>query len=300
MKTFTQDYSLAENVILNKKYRVKKVISVSHLSIIYLVEKTENKEKLVIKEFFPKQFVLRDLDHKTLVIRSPSQKKQVAKLKEQFFNEINILKKFTHQHIVPFIDTFEENETVYLVMKYCEGLTLDRLIKEQKIRKEKLYRKIFPSIIKAVAYIHKKGIIHRDIKPSNILIDKNGTPYLIDFGSAIYYKTLQKNKIFTTVGYSPLELYSENNKLGKKVDIYSLAATMYFSLSGGIAPMDCSKRIIEDSIENIKKYNTDISAFFAFVIMWGLALKPFQRCFSLKFLEMGLFIERLLGKMHLF
>lgn len=294
MKIIDKELSLRENTILNKKYKVNKAISVSHLSIIYLAEEIESKKTLVIKEFFPKALVLRDLDHKTLVVKFPSKKKQFMKLKEQFFNEINILKNCCHKNIVTYIDSFEEHETVYLVMKYCDGQTLDRFIKERKndIDKRKL-NEIFLSIINAVNYLHKKGIIHRDIKLSNILIDKNGNPYLIDFGSAVYMKTPQKDTIFTTAGYSPLELYSNQAKHSKRTDIYSLAATLYYCLSGGIVPIDCPKRIIEDPIENIKKYNHEISIIFSFVIMWGLTLKPRNRCFSLIFFKFAIFIDNL-------
>lgn len=296
MKTLDKELSLEENTILNNKYKIKKAISVSHLSIVYLADNNENDEMVIIKEFFPKQLVLRDLDNKSLVVKLPSIKKQFSNLKEQFINETNILKNCSHSNIIPFIDSFEENETAYLVMKYCDGQSLDSLIKKEAIDKEKLYNEIFIPIIKAITYIHKKGIIHRDIKPSNILIDKSGVPYLIDFGSAIYYKTSNKNKIFTTPGYSPLELYSQNEKLGKKTDIYSFAATLYFSLTGGATPIDCSKRIIEDPMKNIKKFNHEISLIFSFVIMWGLALQPKRRCFSLKLFEFAIIVEKILGK----
>lgn len=290
MKTINTELCLHENTILKNKYKIKKVISVSNLSIVYLAEKIDDRKLFAIKEFFPKQLVIRDLDNRTLVVRLLSKKKQFCKLKEQFAIESTILKNLSHSNIVKHIDSFEENETFYIVMKYYEGLTLEKYIKERDYDKSKLYNDIFLPIINAINYIHKKGIIHRDIKPSNIIIDNKGIPYLIDFGSAIYYRFSFENNILTTSGYSPLELYAKNNKQGKFTDIYSLSATLYFSLTG-VVPLDISKRIIEDTLKSVKKYNREVSIFFAFIIKWGLAVKSYRRCFSLKFFLIALYLE---------
>ena len=297
MQVIQVELSLPANSVLNDTYKIKEVIATSKLSFVYIAENINEGNQLIIKEFFPNAIALRDLDNKTVVNRLPSTKQKFEDLKAIFLNEALIMRQINHRNIVKYIDHFEENESIYIVMEYYEGTLLDQYLKDFPINdRDHLYTSIFLPLIGALSYLHKKGILHRDIKPSNIMIDSEGNPCLLDFGSAIFYKTAENYQIFTSPGYSPLEQYSNVSEQGVYTDIYSLAATFYFSLTD-IIPLDSSKRIIEDKIENVRKYNEKVSIILSRTIMWGLAVHAKKRCSSLKFMELAVAVGNIINRL---
>ncbi|NME99262.1 serine/threonine protein kinase [Aneurinibacillus aneurinilyticus] len=293
MKLTVDDMCLGEGTIIKNTYKIKKVIHRSELSIVYIGHHIKSKEIQVIKEYFPKALALRDLDNKSMLCRLPSFKGKYYELMEIFFNEAVIIRELHHKNIVGYIDHFEENGTGYIVLKYDKGRTLDTYIREEKeISMSDLFKNIILPMLRTLQFIHKQEIIHRDIKPGNILIREDGSPLLLDFGSAIYYKNQSSNRIFTSAGFSPLEFYSEKAKQGRYSDIYSFAATLYYCFSGR-APLDVSERLIEDRIENIKQHNKKITSLLARMIMWGLSINSRERCPSLKLFKAVLYVEHL-------
>ncbi|MGE7928316.1 serine/threonine protein kinase [Lysinibacillus xylanilyticus] len=297
MQVIQVELSLPANSVLNDTYKIKEVIATSKLSFVYIAENIHEGNQLIIKEFFPNDIALRDLDNKTVVNRLPSTKQKFEDLKAIFLNEALIMRQINHRNIVKYINHFEENESIYIVMEYYEGTLLDQYLKDFPMNdRDHLYTSIFLPLIGALSYLHKKGILHRDIKPSNIMIDSEGIPYLLDFGSAIFYKTAENHQIFTSPGYSPLEQYSNVSEQGVYTDIYSLAATFYFSLTD-IIPLDSSKRVIEDNIENVRKYNENVSIIVSRTIMWGLAVHANKRCSSLKFMELAVAVGNIINRL---
>ncbi|MGE7912246.1 serine/threonine protein kinase [Lysinibacillus xylanilyticus] len=297
MQVIQGELSLPANSVLNDTYKIKEVIATSKLSFVYIAENIHEGSQLIIKEFFPNDIALRDLDNKTVVNRLPSTKQKFEDLRAIFLNEALIMRQINHRNIVKYIDHFDENESIYIVMEYYEGKLLDQYLKDVPINdRDHLYTSIFLPLIGALSYLHKKGILHRDIKPSNIMINSEGNPCLLDFGSAIFYKTAENYQIFTSPGYSPLEQYSNVSEQGVYTDIYSLAATFYFSLTD-IIPLDSSKRVIEDKIENVRKYNEKVSIILSRTIMWGLAVHAKKRCSSLKFMGLAVAVGNIINRL---
>lgn len=295
MQAIQVELSLPANSVLNDTYKLKEVIATSKLSFVYIAENINEGNQLIIKEFFPNDIALRDIDNKTVVNRLPSTKQKFEALKATFLNEALMMQQINHRNIVKYMDHFKENESIYIVMEYYEGMLLDQYLKDFPVNdRDHLYTSIFLPLIDALRYLHKKGILHRDIKPSNIMIDSEGNPYLLDFGSAIFNKNDENHQIFTSPGYSPLEQYSKVSEQGVYTDIYSLAATFYYSLTD-IIPMDSSQRIIEDKIENVRKYNDKVSIILSRTIMWGMAVHAKRRCSSLKFMELAIDVENIIN-----
>lgn len=296
MQATEVELGLPANSVLNGTYKIIEVIATSKLSFVYIAENINERNQIIIKEFFPNDIALRDLDNKTVINRLPSTKQKFEDLKAIFLNEALIMQQINHHNIVKYMDHFEENDSIYIIMKYYEGTLLDQYLKDFPINaRDHLYTSIFLPLIDALCYLHKKGILHRDIKPNNILIDSEGNPYLLDFGSAIFYKTDGDYQIFTSSGYSPLEQYSTISEQGIYTDIYSLAATFYYSLTNVIPP-DISQRLIEDKIKNVRKYNNKVSTVLSQTIMWGLAVQAKKRCSSLKYMKLVITIEDIVNR----
>lgn len=298
MQATEVELGLPANSVLNDTYKIKEIIASSKLSFVYRAENTHEGNQVIIKEFFPNDIALRDLDNKTVVNRLPSTKEKFGNLKAIFLNEALIMQQINHRNLVKYMDHFEENESIYIIMEYYEGTLLDQYLKDYPINdRDHLYTTIFLPLIDALSYLHKKGILHRDIKPNNILIDSEGNPYLLDFGSATFYKTDENYQIFTSPGFSPLEQYSTISEQGVYTDVYSLAATFYYSLTDVIPP-DISQRLIEDNIKNVRKYNHKVSTLLAQTIMWGLAVQARKRCSSLKYMKLVITIEDIVNRIR--
>lgn len=283
---------LRENSILNKAYKITKVISISEIAIMYLGIYIQTGKVVAIKEFFPKNLALRDIDNTTVVNRLPATKSMYEHLRQDFVKEATILQQIHHKKIVEYVAHFDGNGTTYIVTEYYEGVTLNNYLKNISLKeRKKLFENIFIPLIDAIQYIHKQGIIHRDIKPSNILIDTNDGVHLIDFGAAAFYKNQKEFVIYTTTGFSPLEQYSKQSVQDVRTDIYSFVATLYYSLTNQV-PENVTQRLVRDKMKSAQFYNNHISTLLAVIIKWGLTVKRTRRCFSITFIKLALIVEK--------
>lgn len=287
---------LPEGTLLYNKYLVEReLVTRSNLSIIYLAKNCKNDNQVVIKEFFPKDLVLRDLDRKTLVCKNNSHKKQFNLAKKSFLNKARIMKELQDDSIVKCYESFCENNTTYIVMKYYKGKNLQEYLNEHNgISNNDFFENIFFPLLNAVYNIHKKGYIHRDIKLDNIIIcdDK---PILIDFGSAIDYKDVNKKRVILTPGFSPIEFYSTKAKHGRYSDIYSLSAILYYFYTG-VIPDEAVDRIIKDNLAPVSALNEEVSNYLNDLIMKNLALDFNRRDQSIYSFKVKLWIECLKNK----
>ncbi len=289
--------SLVPQTVLKSVYLLEEVVAVSHFSIVYQGVDLRNSRKCIIKEYFPRKLVLRDLDQKTVLFKQPSFKERFRQLTEEFLKEAVILKKVKDPGVVGYLDSFRENETGYIILRYCPGRTLTQyLASATEVSLVNFLQNIFLPLLKAVKELHQKGILHRDLKPDNIIINKEGRPVLIDFGSALFYRQSDSKPIFVTPGFSPLEFYAKTTSQGRFSDIYSLAAILYYYLSGSV-PVEAPGRIIEDQLPPIEQLNQEVSGRFARFLMRNLALPPQQRFGSVSRLQIHLYVEVLFLKL---
>ncbi|WP_234405012.1 serine/threonine-protein kinase [Paenibacillus bouchesdurhonensis] len=275
----------------HRTYRVRSKISASELAIVYAGRCEKQEIKCVIKEFYPKSLVRRGKDGSSVRRLSGMPDDKYEALRDAFINEGELLKACEHPGIVRCIDQFEQNDTVYIVMEFIEGVTLAEMIggRPDKIEPGFLYKTMLP-LIETLEHLHKQGIIHRDLKPGNIMIDRQGNAKLLDFGSAVRFDGSGGHPILTTAGYSPLELYSEQSRQGPVSDIYSLAAVLFYCCRG-TAPTDVRKRLFDDRLEPIHAGLKRRWPFLSRAIRRGLIVAPDKRCTSLKWFKAAITME---------
>lgn len=146
-----------------------------------------------------------------------------------------------NRNIVNVNEVFRANGTAYYVMEYLDGPTLLDYVREHgQLSVSETLALIVP-VVNAVAFLHSRRMTHLDIKPSNIIItaDEDGSlrPVLIDFGQSRHYgddgmETRTVRIHACSEGYSPVEQYEGLTGFSPAADVYSLAATMFFCLTG--------------------------------------------------------------------
>ena len=155
------------------------------------------------------------------------------KFVKRFLREAQIGKILNHPNIVKVFDVIEEGDDIYILMEYIDGKTLSQFMNEKKLMDFKTVKYIVISILKALSYANKRGLVaHRDIKPSNIMIDKDGNVKVMDFGIAkvVGSDITTSTLIFTPKYASPEQI--KGNKVDIRSDLYSLGVMTYEMLSG--------------------------------------------------------------------
>lgn len=202
-----------------------------------------------IKEFFMGKICSRDANGNILVAQENQQLFKQAK--QDFREEAEILHSLKHANIVPVNEVFEQNNTVYYVMAYLGNVSLYQYVSEQGgALSENQAREIIVDLSGALSYLHNRHILHLDIKPDNVMMVEVGAlvkPVLIDFGQAVYFENgkPKRNKGIGgySKGYSPLELKQPVSEFQPSLDIYSLAATLLYMITGK-EPCDASEQSV--------------------------------------------------------
>ncbi len=223
-------------------YVLERVLGQGGFGITYLA-RDSNLDKLVaIKEYLPVDTATRRADS-TVSPRAQTQAERYSSGLDGFIREARTLARFNHPHIVRVHSVFQHNNTAYMVMEFEEGETLAALLDRRRTLPEGELLDIMLPVLDGLALVHAAGFIHRDIKPENILVRTDGSPVLLDFGSA--RAALGQSRTLTILvapGYAPYEQYYANGESkGPWTDIYSLGATCYRAIAG-VAPMDAIQR----------------------------------------------------------
>lgn len=210
------------------EYTIDRKIGGGGFSLVYLAFDPAG-QPVAIKEYLPDGMVIRDADGSVKPI-SEEKEKTFRQGMRFFFDEGRTLANIHHPNVVTVENFFRANETVYMVMKYERGKTLQRHIVELRDEpmREGFIRGVFIHLLNGLREIHAKRLLHFDIKPSNIYIRHDGTPLLIDFGAARQaLLTDQKYVPMYTPGFAAPEQYNQRDRLGPWTDIYAVGASMY-------------------------------------------------------------------------
>lgn len=298
--------SLPAMEILNGKYLVGKVIGIGGFGITYIGWNLYLCKRVCIKEYFPKGVAYR-LNNQTESTHSYSvdvyteQTDQsvtvyMGGLRTYIKEAENLAKFYNMPGIVSVRDFFYGNRTAYIVMEYLEGITLKEYTKAcgGRLNPEQVFG-MLRDVFMAMNAVHKKGIIHRDISPDNIMVDRMGRAKVIDFGAARDYQRAEDKSILLKHGYAPIEQYDIKGELGPWTDVYSLAATIYYLLSG-IKIQRSIERIKEDRVQLLQVAGVPVSQQQDQAIQKALSIKKEDRYQTMAQFYKGLYGEDLPGE----
>lgn len=261
------------------EYELLEVLGSGGFGIVYLAHDHELNQRVVIKEYLPSSCAVRASGN-TVVAARPKDEDIFQWGLERFLAEARALAEFRqHPNIVSVLRYFKAHNTGYMVMEYAGAISLqDYLDQRGTLTEAQLHAMLFP-LLDALEKVHEKGIIHRDLKPANILINAEGQPVLIDFGSArqaFGHKSMNMTAIISP-GYSPFEQYTETGKQGPWTDIYALAAVMYRCITGTIPPDSLDRLEANTPLNTEAKAQGHYSPQLLTGIDWGLQVRIAER-----------------------
>ena len=235
------------------RYVVGKAIGYGGFGVTYIGWDTILQQRVAIKEYLPSEFATRSIGQTDVTVFGGNKAQQFADGMAKFVDEAKRLAQFQGENgIVRVYDSFEANNTAYIIMEYLNGETLTSYLdREGKIPVDQAIEMLSP-IIQSLEAVHKAGIIHRDIAPDNIILTRDGQVKLIDFGAARYATTSHSRSLTVIIkpGYSPEEQYRSRGDQGPHTDVYALGAVLYRMITG-ITPPDALER--RAFFENKKK-----------------------------------------------
>jgi serine/threonine protein kinase len=264
-------------------YRVVRKLAAGGFGVVYLAVDADGM-KVAVKEYLPS----------SLATRAPGERlPQVAPEKltlyriglKSFFEEGRALAQISHPSVVSVLNFFRENETVYMVMNFLEGATLQdfivtaRDLKRPKVFRESTIRSLYDEILRGLRIVHQHKMLHLDIKPANIFITDDNKAVMIDFGAAREVISKEGNFIrpMYTPGFAAPEMYKRDGNMGPWTDIYAIGACIYACMQG-YPPNDAPARQEKDRLTlSLSRLKGVYSDNMIEIVEWCMALDPLAR-----------------------
>lgn len=252
--------------VVDGKYEILKQIGKGGMSIVYLAMDKRLNKQWAVKE-----------------IRKQGNSKNDEVIVNSLLAEANLMKRLDHPALPRIVDIIDNGNTIYIVMDYIEGESLDKILLEYGTQPEEVVIEWAKQICDALEYLHsqKPPIIYRDMKPANIMLKPEGNLKIIDFGIAREYKeqNLADTTVLGTKGYASPEHYG-SRQTDARSDIFTLGMTMHHLLTG-IDPRPADYRYV-----SVRQLNPQLSDGIEVIIDKCTALDPddrYQNCAELMY-----------------
>ena len=241
--------------LIDDRYELTQILGGGGMSNVYVAMDTILNRKVAVK----------------LIHILPNEKQATV---QRFEREVQNTTRLSHKNIVSVLDVGEEDDCFFLVMEYIEGPTLSDYIKAHGPLQPQKALQFMDQILSGIRHAHEQGIIHRDIKPQNMIIDRNQTLKIVDFGIAKALSETamtQTNHVVGTVQYLSPE-QAKGEKTGERSDIYSLGIVLYEMLTGqppfnGETPVSIAIKQIQETVPNVSDKRRDVPQALSNVIL---------------------------------
>jgi serine/threonine-protein kinase len=251
------------------RYEIEKELGRGAMGVVYLGRDPKINRMVAIK---------------TMMLEEGSDGGSVKEVKERFFREAESAGTLNHPSIVRIFDAGEENEVAYIAMELLDGQDLTKFCAKDSLLPLDKVLAYVATVADALDYAHAQGIVHRDIKPANIMMLKDGSVRVADFGIA---RIAASSKTATGTVMGTPSYMSPEQVAGRKVDgrsdLFSLTVALYELVTGekpfkggeGIGTL--LFQIANDPHPNVLETNPALPDALKAVIDKGLAKNPDER-----------------------
>lgn len=252
---------LPYGTLLNIRYSVARNLSTNGESTIYLGYDTKDGRSFFIREFLPIGLFDREENETRLMVDSSHRVDYTLALYD-FINYFRLLRTLPDKSaLVGIVDLFEANNTAYVIEKRDEIVTLKEYVARNGEPLDwNTVRPMFASIISLVENMHKLKIGHYAISPLSIFLTSDGGVKLGGLATENERKrgTMLKSQLFT--GCAAPEQYQEGAVLNEATDVYGIAASLFYALTGNLPPgakdrvTDSKLLVKRDTVKRIPDY----------------------------------------------
>ena len=237
-------------------YRIVNKIGAGGFGVVYRAISPTG-EEVAIKEYLPGALARRAVSSDRIVA-APEKQALYRMGMRCFLEEGRALAQISHPSVVHVLNFLHANDTVYLVMNYLEGASLQQFIMtavslhQPKVFRESTIRSLFDEILRGLRVVHQHTMLHLDIKPANIFMTENDRAVLIDFGAArnVLHNDGKYLQPMFTPGFSGPEMQQKGKAIGPWTDIYAIGACI-FSCMKGHPPPDIAR---EQGVSQLSQY----------------------------------------------
>ena len=274
-------HHLPPGTVLMGRYLVGRALGEGGFGITYLGRDLRLELRVAIKEYFPTAWVCRRPDTSPGVSVYTGAGPDYEKGRSRFLFEARTMARMEKQpEIVGVRDFFEANGTAYIVMEYLDGTTFKELVRRRgRIPARELLDMIEP-VFSALSAMHAAGLIHRDISPDNLMLERDSVR-LLDFGCA-RESALGEETVTITLkhGYAPIEQYQHKGQ-GPWTDVYALAATIYYCLTGRTPPQALD-RLMDDELIPPRRLGAELTEAQERALLRGMGIRQHRRWRSME------------------
>ncbi|MCD8118345.1 MAG: protein kinase [Lachnospiraceae bacterium] len=245
-------HAMKINTILAGRYLVGRVLGQGGFGITYVGYDLKLELKVAIKEYYPGNQAERNHTYSNNISWSFTST-QLQDWKDGVDRFLSEARKMARLDSLPGIirvrDSFQENQTAYIIMDFAEGITLKKYLEENGPMDYRACVELLLPVMESLEIMHDKGLIHRDISPDNIMVHKKGKKMdvkLLDFGAAadLSHRRGGRSESVVKKGYSAPEQYLENGSIGRWTDVYAMACVIYRCVSGN-QPPEAMERVMK-------------------------------------------------------
>ena len=276
-----EPYCLRPGVVLRRRYILGRAMGHGGFGVTYAGFDTTLNIRVAVKEYFPMGLALRNAAVSNDVHCFPTEdaQKYFDLGLRKCLHEVQSLAQLDDiPGVVRAKDYFQENNTAYIIMAFVKGVTLrNYLLRLPRTPTFGEALDLLGPVGAALEQIHARRFVHRDVSPDNIMITPQGKPMLLDFGAV---KTVAEGGSRTRTpiikrGFSPIELYSPDGKIGPWSDVYAYCATLYFFITRKTLPEPMDRLSGDTAEADLRPF---VPADRLPALLAGLAVQPEDRC----------------------
>ncbi len=251
--------------VFDRRYKIKKIIGIGGMAVVFEAYDMLKNRPVAVK------MLKDDISGDTGAVK-------------RFINESKAVAMLSHPNIVSIFDVSVKDNLKYIVMELIEGITLKNYMQKKGVLSFKEVVSISEQILRALEHAHSKGIVHRDIKPQNIMLLKDGSIKVADFGIAKLPNaetvTMTDKAIGTVFYISPEQ--ASGKPIDHRSDIYSLGATMYEMATGNLpftaeSPVSVALMQVKSIPKNPREHNPAMPRGLEQIILIAMEKNPAHR-----------------------